>query len=113
VGIDRLGLAMLVAMVAALPIGIRDAAPAFLDFRLLAAGIGVGVTSSVIPYVTDQLAMARLPRATLALFLSILPATATAIGFQALRQIPSAAELVGVGLVIVGIAVHRAKETGH
>lgn len=28
------------------------------------AGIGVGVSSSVIPYVTDQLAMARLPRAT-------------------------------------------------
>src|SRR5437868_2408299 len=30
-GIDRLGLAMLIAMVAALPIGIADAAPAFLD----------------------------------------------------------------------------------
>ena len=78
----------------------------------MAAGIGVGVTSSVIPYVTDQLAMARLPRATFALFLSILPATAVAIGFLALRQIPSAAELFGVGLVIIGIALHHAKETG-
>jgi inner membrane transporter RhtA len=109
-GIDRLGLSMLIAMIAALPIGIKDGAPAFLDIRLLAAGVGVGVSSSVIPYVTDQLAMARLPRATFALFLSILPATATSIGFLVLRQIPSVAELCGVGLVIVGVALHRAKD---
>ncbi|WP_245321938.1 EamA family transporter [Bradyrhizobium sp. LTSPM299] len=110
-GIDRLGLSMLIAMVAALPVGIREAAPAFLDIRLLAAGIGVGVSSSVIPYVADQLAMARLPRATFAILLSILPATATAIGFLVLRQIPTIAELFGIGLVIVGVALHRAKES--
>jgi len=107
-GIDRLGLAMLIAAVAALPIGIAQAAPAFLDPRLLAAGVGVGVTSSVIPYVADQLAMARLPRASFALMMSILPATATAIGFVVLRQVPTAPELLGIGLVIVGIALHRA-----
>ncbi|HYY27920.1 MAG TPA: EamA family transporter, partial [Chthoniobacterales bacterium] len=96
------------AMAAALPIGISDAVPAFLDIRLLAAGIGVGISSSVIPYVTDQLAMARLPRATFALFLSILPATATAIGFLVLRQIPTFGELFGIGLVIIGVALHQA-----
>jgi inner membrane transporter RhtA len=79
----------------------------FSDLRLLAAAVGVGVSSSVIPYVTDQLAMARLPRATFALMMSILPATATAIGFLVLRQVPSALELFGIGLVIVGIASHR------
>ncbi|WP_245302190.1 EamA family transporter [Bradyrhizobium sp. LTSP885] len=110
-GIDRLGLSMLIAMVAAFPIGIREAAPAFFDIRLLAAGIGVGVSSSVIPYVADQLAMARLPRATFAILLCILPATATAIGFLVLRQIPTIAELFGIGLVIVGVALHRAKES--
>jgi inner membrane transporter RhtA len=111
-GIDRLGLAMLVATVVAFPIGIAQAAPAFSDPRLLAAGIGVGVSSSVIPYVADQLAMARLPRASFALMMSILPATATAIGFLVLRQVPTAPELLGIGLVIVGIALHRARETG-
>jgi inner membrane transporter RhtA len=111
-GVDRLGLSMLIAMVAALPIGISAAAPAFLDMRLLAAGIGVGVSSSVIPYVTDQLAMARLPRATFALFLSILPATATAIGLLVLRQIPTFAELCGVALVVVGVALHGAEDAG-
>jgi inner membrane transporter RhtA len=108
-GIDRLGAAMMVAMVAALPIGITDAAPAFRDPWLLAAGFGVGIASSVIPYVCDQLAMARLPRATFALMLSLLPATASVIGVLVLRQIPSAVEVFGVGLVIAGVALHRAE----
>ena len=106
-GIDRLGAAMAVAMVAALPIGITDALPALLDPWLLAAAIGVGVSSSVIPYVCDQLAMARLPRATFALMLSLLPATAAAVGAVVLRQIPTPAELLGIGLVAIGVALHR------
>jgi inner membrane transporter RhtA len=106
-GIDRLGAAMLVAMVAALPIGIGDAVPALLDPVLLAAGIGVGVSSSVIPYVCDQLAMARLPRASFALLLSLLPATAAVVGVVVLHQIPSAAEVLGIGLVAGGVALHQ------
>ena len=102
---------MLIAMVAALPLGIHAALPAFSDFSLLAAAVGVGVSSSVIPYVTDQLAMARLTRATFALLLSILPATATLIGFLVLAQVPTLPELAGIALVIVGIALHRVKET--
>ncbi|MGH8200804.1 MAG: EamA family transporter [Steroidobacteraceae bacterium] len=106
-GIDRLGFAMLVAMVVAFPIGIRQAAPAFVSPLLLAAGIGVGISSSVIPYVTDQLAMARLPRATFALLLSLLPAMASLIGAVVLHQLPSAAEIAGVALVIGGVLIHR------
>ncbi len=108
-GIDRLGAAMLVATVAALPLGIGAAAPAFADPMLLGAGIGVGISSSVIPYICDQLAMARLPRASFALLLSLLPATATAIGFLVLRQVPSGAEMLGIALVIGGVALHRAE----
>ena len=61
----------------------------------LAAGIGVGVSSSVIPYVTDQLAMARLSRSTYALMVSLLPAMATVIGVVVLAQLPSAVEALG------------------
>jgi inner membrane transporter RhtA len=71
------------------------------------AGIGVGISSSVIPYVTDQLALARLPRATYALMVSLLPATATVIGIIVLTQVPSPAEASGVALVIAGVALHR------
>jgi inner membrane transporter RhtA len=108
-GIDRLGAAMLVASGFALPFGIADAAPAFADPLLLAAGIGVGISSSVIPYVCDQLAMARLPRASFALLLALLPATAAIIGMLVLHQVPAPLEQAGLALVIVGIARHRAE----
>lgn len=106
-GIDRLGAAVLISLVAMTPFGITAAGPALRDARLLAAGFGVGVCSSVIPYVCDQLAMARLPRATFALLLALLPATATAVGAVVLRQIPTMVEATGVFLVIGGVAVHQ------
>jgi inner membrane transporter RhtA len=61
----------------------------------------------VIPYVTDQLAMARLPRATFSLMLALLPATATVIGLIVLHQVPTARDLAGIALVIAGVALHR------
>jgi inner membrane transporter RhtA len=106
-GIDRLGAAMLIAAIAALPFGIGNAAPAFHEPLLLAAAIGVGILSSVIPYVCDQFAMARLPRATFALLLSLLPAMAATIGILLLDQVPSAREVMGIALVIGGVALHR------
>jgi inner membrane transporter RhtA len=75
--------------------------------ELLLAGIGVGICSSVIPYVCDQLAMARLPRATFALLLALLPAMATIIGVIVLRQIPGATEAAGVALVVGAVGIHR------
>jgi inner membrane transporter RhtA len=107
VGIDGLAMAMLIATVFALPIGIIDAVPAFTDPVALGAAIGVGVTSSVIPYVFDQLAMRRIARASYALMVALLPATATVIGVVVLTQVPAPAEILGVVLVIVAVAVHR------
>jgi inner membrane transporter RhtA len=106
-GIDGLAAAMLVACVCVAPIGVWQAAPALIDPVTLAAGIGVGICSSVIPYVCDQLAMARMARATYALLVALLPATATVIGVVVLRQVPSLAELAGVGLVVLSVALHR------
>jgi inner membrane transporter RhtA len=106
-GIDQLGAAMLVAAVVATPVGIVAAAPVFAHPVWLVWGIGVGLCSSVIPYVTDQLAMARLPRATFALMLALLPATATVVGLIVLSQVPTFHDLAGIGLVIAGVAVHQ------
>jgi len=110
--IDQLGAAMLIGAVAATPVGFGAALPVFAHPAWLAWGIGVGVCSSVIPYVMDQLAMARLPRATFALMLALLPAFATITGAVVLGQIPTVRELAGIGLVIVGVAVHRADGQG-
>jgi inner membrane transporter RhtA len=106
-GIDQLGLSMLVAAVVATPFGLGDAVAAFAHPLWLVWGIGVGLCSSVIPYVTDQLAMARLNRSTFALMLALLPATATVVGFIVLDQVPTLQDLVGIALVIVGVATHQ------
>ncbi|MDT0320000.1 EamA family transporter [Streptomyces millisiae] len=106
-GIDRLGASMLVAMIVVAPVGIADAAVTFVTPTLLAAAFGVGICSSVIPYVCDQLAMARVSRATFALMLSLLPATAAITGIVVLAQIPSWREAVGIALVVVAVAVHQ------
>jgi inner membrane transporter RhtA len=106
-GIDQLGAAMLVAAVVATPVGVSEAAVAFGHPVWLAWAVGVGLCSSVVPYVTDQLAMARLPEATFALMLALLPAAATAIGLLVLAQVPTGRDLLGVALVIAGVAAHQ------
>jgi inner membrane transporter RhtA len=105
-GVDGVGTAMIVAAVVALPFGIADAAPAFGSPALLGAAVFVGIASSVIPYVCDQLAMARLPRATFSLLLALLPATALVMGVLVLHQIPTLVELVGFAAVILAVALH-------
>jgi inner membrane transporter RhtA len=107
-GIDGLAASMLIAAAVVTPVAGWEAIPALGDPVALAAGVGVGVSSSVIPYVTDQLALARLARSTYALMVSLLPAIATVIGVLVLTQIPSAWEVAGVGLVVGGVALHRA-----
>ena len=111
-GIDGLAAAMLIAAAVVTPIGGWQAAPALMDPVALLAGIGVGVSSSVIPYVTDQLAMARLPRSTYATMVALLPALATVIGIVVLAQIPSWVEVAGLGLVVAGVALHRQPAEG-
>src|SRR5215469_2603141 len=108
-GIDQLGAAMLIAAVFVTPVGLGAALPAFTHPVWLAWGIGVGVCSSVIPYVTDQLAMARLPRATFALMLALLPVFATIMGAIVLAQIPTLQDLAGITLVVAGVSVHQAR----
>lgn len=105
--IDRLALAMIIAAVAITPLGLKGAIPALSDKVAIMAGIGVGLTSSVLPYVFDQLAMARLGRATYALFIALLPVTAVIIGVLVLQQIPSFVELLAIGLVVLGVLISK------
>jgi inner membrane transporter RhtA len=98
---------MLVAAVVVTPLGGWQALPAVGDPVSLLAGVGVGISSSVIPYISDQLALSRLDRSTYALMVSLLPATATVIGVAVLTQIPTLAEVAGVALVVAGVALHR------
>jgi inner membrane transporter RhtA len=106
-GVQRLGAAMALAFLFVVPIGLGQAIKAFANPLLVLAGIGVGIASSVVPYVCDQLAMSRLPRASFALLLALLPATATIIAAIVLAQIPTVKDLLGIALVMAGIAIHK------
>jgi len=106
-GVDGLGAAMLLAAVVVTPVAGWAAVPALTDPVALAAGVGVGIASSVVPYVCDQLAMARLPRASYALLVALLPATAAVIGVVVLGQVPTAVEAAAVALVVSAVALHR------
>ena len=112
-GIDGLAAAMLVAAVVVTPVGGAQVLPALGDPVALLAGVGVGVSSSVIPYVCDQLALERLARPTYALLVSLLPATAAVIGVVVLAQVPSAPEVLGLALVVAGVALHRSEGADH
>jgi inner membrane transporter RhtA len=106
-GIDRVAAAMLIAAIVATPFCLAPALPAFTVPMLVLAGIGVGIVSSVIPYVADQLAMARLPRGTFALMLALLPAMAAVIGLLILGQRLWPSELSGIAMIAAGVALHR------
>jgi inner membrane transporter RhtA len=106
-GIDALAGAMVIAAIAVTPVAFSKVAPAVGDPVALLAGVGVGICSSVIPYVTDQLAMERVTRAAYSLMVSLLPATATVVGLVVLAQMPTAVDIAGVALVVAGVAVHR------
>jgi inner membrane transporter RhtA len=100
-----------IGAVAATPFGIGAALPAVAHATWLLWGLGVGICSTVIPYLTDQLAMVRLPRATYSLMLALLPVTATACGIALLHQLPGRQDLAGLALVVAGVAAHRAQDT--
>jgi inner membrane transporter RhtA len=106
-GVERLGAAMFIALLFLIPVGLTEAVAVFGNPVLILAGIGVGLCSSVIPYVCDQLAMSRLPRESFALLLALLPATATIIAAIVLAQIPGPSDILGILLVMGGIALHR------
>lgn len=110
-GVERLGAAMAIAFLIIMPIGLLEAVRAFGMPLVVLAGIGVGICSSVIPYVCDQLAMSRLPRASFALLLAMLPATATLVAALVLAQIPTPHDLLGIVFVMLGIAIHRPAST--
>lgn len=97
---DGLAAGMAVGALALAPALAPSTGVAFGAPLLLAACVGVGLASSVVPYALEQIAMRRLPRARFALLLSLLPATAAIICAVVLGQVPRPAEGVGIVLVV-------------
>ncbi|MEU8436322.1 EamA family transporter [Streptomyces sp. NPDC029216] len=97
---DGLALAMAVAAVISLPLGVAQAGPALLVPSTLALGLGVAVLSSVLPYTLELLALRRLPAPTFAILMSLEPAIAATAGFLILHQALSLLDALAIALVI-------------
>jgi inner membrane transporter RhtA len=107
-GIDDMAVGFTTASVVLAPVlllgGPRGPA-GLLDPAVLVLGLGVGVLSSVVPYVLDQVVLRRVGQARFAVLLALLPATATVVGFVALAQVPGPAEAVGIAAVVGAVAL--------
>ncbi|CAM5484587.1 membrane protein [Streptomyces avidinii] len=97
---DGLALAMAVAAVLSLPLGVIESGSALLLPSTLALGVGVAVLSSVLPYTLELLALRRLPAPTFAILMSLEPAIAATAGFLVLNQALSALDAAAIALVI-------------
>lgn len=107
-GLDDMAVGFAVAAVVLSPLLLLDgpgALGALADPVVLVLAVGVGVLSSVVPYVLDQLVLRRVGQARFAVLLALLPATATVVGLVALGQVPGMVETVGIGAVIAAVAL--------
>jgi inner membrane transporter RhtA len=108
-GLDDMAVGFAVAAVLLSPLAFLGGVAPLGDPMVLVLGIGVGVLSSVVPYVLDQLVLRRVGQARFAVLLALLPATATVVGLIALAQVPNLLEAAGILAVVVAVAV-RSKD---
>ena len=111
-GLDDMAVGFTVAAVVLAPVLLLDGVAgltALGDPLVLLLAVGVGVLSSVVPYVLDQIVLRRLGQARFAVLLALLPATATVVGLVALAQVPSPLEAVGIAAVVAAVAL-RSRE---
>lgn len=104
-GLDGMAVGFAVAGVLLSPVLLTGPPAALVHRDVLLLGLGVGVLSSVVPYVLDQLVLREIGPARFAVLLALLPATATVIGLVALRQVPGPGEAVGIAAVVLAVAL--------
>ena len=106
-GLDSLAVGMALAAVVSAPVILLPQAAVnasvFADPRTWLLGVCVGLLSTAIPYVLDQLVLVQIGSAKFALLLALLPVTATLIGVLVLRQVPTPPEMAGIALVVVAL----------
>lgn len=100
-GADGLILAMLVASLFVVPLGLINGGANLFSPKVLALGTVVAVLSSAVPYVLEQVALRRLATAQFAMLMSLAPALAAIAGVIVLGQNLSALEVIGIALVVL------------
>ncbi len=96
-----LAIAMCVASVVALPVGVAEGGRQLVQPHSLAIGAAVGMLSSAIPYTLEMEALRRIATRVFGVLMSLEPAMAALAGFIVVGQGLSARELAGMAFVIV------------
>ncbi len=109
-GVAGLGIGLAIGALAIAPVGAPGSIDVWTSARLLASCLLVGVFSNAIGYGIDQFTMRRIPIRRFSLLLALLPVTAAFIGWLVLDQRPSTIEMIGIGLVLVGVIVQEREE---
>jgi len=99
-GVTGLALAMVVAGVLLLPVGVFSAGSMLLNGRILLLGGGVAALSSVVPYSLELEVLRRLPPRVFGVLMSLEPAVAAVVGLLLLHQQVGLRAAVAIALVI-------------
>ena len=110
-GVSGLALGLLFGGIVITPFAAGDASAAFSSGKILIGCILVGLLSNAIGYGIDQSTLRRIPIRRFSVMLALLPVCAAIFGFAFLDQSPSVLDLLGMALVLKGVAVQERDET--
>ncbi|WP_370420907.1 DMT family transporter [Streptomyces sp. QH1-20] len=102
--LDGLAIAMSVAALVSLPLGVGASGGTLLEPAVLGLGLAIAVMSSGVPYTLELLALRRLPTATFAVLTSLSPALAATAGYLVLDQGLSLSQWVAIAMVVTASA---------
>ncbi|MEU2852409.1 DMT family transporter [Streptomyces syringium] len=102
--LDGLAIAMSVAALVSLPLGVGASGGTLLEPEVLGLGLAIAVMSSGVPYTLELLALRRLPTATFAVLTSLSPALAATAGYLVLDQGLSLSQCVAIAMVVAASA---------
>ena len=103
-GLGGLAVAMVVASIILIPIGVIDGGAGLLEPAMLAIGLGVAILSSALPYTVELEALRRLPERTFGVMLSLEPAVAALVGVVVLGQDLVGREILAIAFVVIASA---------
>jgi len=103
-GTSGLTIAMLVAAVVIIPAGVTAGGTALLRPGILAAGLAIGLLSSVIPYSLELEALRRVPARVFGIWMSLEPAVAALVGLVMLGETLAVTEWAAIACVMIACA---------
>lgn len=106
-------LGMAIATLVVLPFGVARGGTALLDWHPLLIGVGVGLMSGAVPFSLEMYALARLPRRTFSVLLSMEPALAALAGLILLGERLTPLQTLAIACVVtasIGSAANARSE---